>query len=336
LFPFTRRSPPPFDFENAPLESYLAAAMSTDISTTSSPSHKIILATLPPFFNGDKAKWENFADSLGTYLAAYDEEFDTDKKKVFFTLSLLRNADGSSCSAVDWVRNWKRQNLAFGALPASYKFETMVGEMKAAFEDVNLMQMAHLKLTTTRQGRMSLTEFLSQFELQAVMAGYLLDKTDKFLIELLEGLVNDEIVSQMFLGGVALPTTYKEYKERLVQIDGNRQRSLIRRSRTGVMVPARTTPAAVMSQRQSFQGATPNLAKSLASGPVPMDVDKQGQKSRPFTCYNCGKPGHIRRNCPDPPRQKFNLRAVSAQIDDLDQDSEELKALAEKLRERGF
>ncbi|KAJ6608094.1 hypothetical protein B0H10DRAFT_1955662 [Mycena sp. CBHHK59/15] len=57
---------------------------------------------------------------------------------------------------------------------------------------------------------------------------------------------------------------------------------------------------------------------------------------RPFVCYNCGKEGHMWQGCPEPPKQKFNLRALCAQIDEEDASSETLQALVAKLREKGF
>ncbi|KAJ7435700.1 hypothetical protein B0H11DRAFT_1901486 [Mycena galericulata] len=84
------------------------------------PSTKVILANPPPFFNGNKTKWSNFHDTLSTYIAAYDDELDTQKKRVFFTISFLRNEDGSDCLAADWVRNWKKRTFSAGALPATY------------------------------------------------------------------------------------------------------------------------------------------------------------------------------------------------------------------------
>ena len=67
-----------------------------------------------------------------------------------------------------------------------------------------------------------------------------------------------------------------------------------------------------------------------------MDVDRSRQNRRPFRCFNCGKFGHLSRNCPDPPRQKFSIRSLVAQIEEGDKESSILKQLADKFREMGF
>jgi hypothetical protein len=48
----------------------------------------VVLTTLPPYFDRTKSKWDDFAELLSTYIAAYDTDLDTDKK-VFFTISFL-------------------------------------------------------------------------------------------------------------------------------------------------------------------------------------------------------------------------------------------------------
>lgn len=306
------------------------------------PSSKVILATQPPLFDGDKSKWNNFYDSVTTYIAAYDTDFDTEKKKIWFTISFLRKENGGDCTASDWVRNWKKRSLNNAVLPATYTFNALIRELESSFKDHNLAQIAHAKLTSTHQGKATLTEFFQRFELLAEQAGYSPNDTNTtyhaFLIELLEGLINQEIVGQMYVGGMALPTTYQAFKERLTQIDANRQRGKIRGTRQ-VFHTIHTLASSPNHPPQPItQGTVPNLAKSLADGPVPMDVDvdKQGQRGRPYRCYNCGKFGHLKKDCPDPPKRKFNLRELVSEIEAEDADSEILQQLAEKLREQGF
>lgn len=68
---------------------------------------------------------------------------------------------------MNWVKNWKRWTFVNSVLPTTYTFAALIGELEAVFKDQNLEQLAHLKLTTTRQGKMSLVEFFQQFELHA-------------------------------------------------------------------------------------------------------------------------------------------------------------------------
>ncbi|KAJ7506423.1 hypothetical protein B0H11DRAFT_1903796 [Mycena galericulata] len=70
------------------------------------PFYKNFIRTLHIFVLM-QTKWSNFHDTLSTYIAAYDDELDTQKKRVFFPISFLRNEDGLDCLAADWVRNWE-------------------------------------------------------------------------------------------------------------------------------------------------------------------------------------------------------------------------------------
>ncbi len=51
------------------------------------------------FDGSDKSKFDTFLDALSNYIWAYDSEFDSEKKKVAFTISLLGKADGTPCPA---------------------------------------------------------------------------------------------------------------------------------------------------------------------------------------------------------------------------------------------
>jgi len=54
-----------------------------------------------------------------------------------------------------------------------------------------------------------------------------------------------------------------------------------------------------------------------------MDVDTAQQQNQ---CFNCGKVGHFKRNCPDLPKAKFNAQALA-----LDLSDEEKRELVDQI-----
>jgi hypothetical protein len=296
---------------------------------------KITLARMPPCFDShDKAKWETFGDALTTYMGAYESEFDSDKKRIFFVLSLLRAEDGTNCPASNWARNWKRTHMRYGSLNAGKTFRDFIEDLEKMFEDQNVKGIVFLRLLGTRQGKTPLADFLQAFELNAEEAGYLPSELghDTFLCQTLEALISDEVRHQLYAGGIEIPGDYWGLKKRLTTISSILEHGKLLKNQWGqggmFGIPLRVTPLATQNKT-----AGPGVATKLLRGEqAPMDVDRARQTAHPFTCYNYGKEGHMKRECLEPPKKKFNIRSIK--IEDYTQD--DLQALAAILREKGF
>jgi hypothetical protein len=292
---------------------------------------------MPPCFDGhDKAKWETFRDALSTYLGAYESELDTDKKRIFFDLSLLRAEDGTNCPASNWARNWKRSHMSYGSLNLGETFLDFIEELEKTFQDQNIKETVFLRLLGTRQGKTPLADFLQAFELNVEEAGYQPSKVERgtFLCQTLEALIADGVRRQLYAGRIEIPGEYWYLKKRLLTISSIMEHGKLlqfqREQGRMFFIPAKPPVAPPATQNKKVG---PGVATKIPRGEYPpMDVDRVRQNVRPSTCYNCGKEGYMKRECPEPPKKKFNIWSINTE----DYTQEDLQALAAILREKGF
>ena len=146
------------------------------------PTNKVKIAK-PPRFTGDRKNWEGFLLATETYLAAYESEFQDDEQRIWFIISYLGTEDGSPCTASDWLRNWKNEHTHSGYLLLG-TYNNFLTNLREAFEDPNLKINAANELRHLRQGKDTLLEYFTKFELKAGMAGY--RQLDAVLIDLLK------------------------------------------------------------------------------------------------------------------------------------------------------
>ncbi|KAJ6590672.1 hypothetical protein DFH09DRAFT_1307207 [Mycena vulgaris] len=311
---------------------------------------KITLAATPPHFDGvDKSKWDTWRDALKNFMwayggplkipledrsedfrnlssngtfwgPAYGKEFATPKAKIAFTISLLDSKDAAPTPASNWVRNWRRRVLEGDdeELPHNYSFKNFLDDLSRTFKDQNVRQTAYIRLTTTRQGKLTLADFIQVFKLNTEEAGYNPHNEygdhDQFLCENLENLVNLEVRTQLYAGGIEIPEDYLGLKRRMMTIgrvlECQKLRDAQQKHNTGTpfWVPAKILVAPAGNTR----GTTPNLAKKLAPGETaPMNIDASQTKAVAFKCYNCGKEGHMAQECPQARRECHALIPIS-------------------------
>ena len=159
----------------------------------------------------DVKKFEMFRLAYVIYLMQNNSVYPTDQDKILFILSLMNDGVPG-----EWMKHWMAQLLAGQQRMPSY--EEFNEQLEKQFLDPNLDQLEYQSITkmTWEQSKETLPEFFTRFEIAAGHARYL--RIDKELIYFLEQKIPQYYHKQLYFGGAVIPTTYDEYKKRLLTI----------------------------------------------------------------------------------------------------------------------
>ena len=201
--------------------------------------------------------------------------------------------------ARDRIYPWYSINGS-ASVKESVTFETLDSffrHVRMLFEDRHLMEKSNNQLSNLRQGRRPFRDFITEFEQLLLLSGGH-TWSDQVRISRLKPAINQE----MRRGMIGRPTaeTYVQYVEDLYRVandieEVNRIDSLRR----------------LRANRPFFPQLNPApTAPAPASHPDAIDTSNAAinvnRTTKPFLCYNCGKPNHLSRNCPEPQRPRLS------------------------------
>jgi hypothetical protein len=280
---------------------------------------KVIFAPTPNNFNGDKKKYKQWRTTVRKYIAAYDGEFGEISEEVSegvrkknlrrrmnFVLGYMKADNDEECSSSIWAENFCKQHEDENGVLIIGPNATMKGFwdcIDTSFNDSDEKKIAEVKLQRFFQGKRTFSEYVQEFEILCIRAGYrIIEETgkempDQFLISLLERQVNRGMIDRIYDSDLEPPVTYQTYKERLQRIALNieRKKALEAGSNFNRTAPVQQQQGTTATR----SGDSPCRPSGVTPGyGAPMDVNRKRSQDR--TCYNCGKPGHITKYCREP------------------------------------
>lgn len=292
---------------------------------TSSPKGKSLLKE-PPMFDGNKEDFPEWSWKVITWLQDDRNRATSDKERINVTLSYMAGPNVDS-----WIQNYtKAQQLPNSSGNWRVTAEEFWTELTETFQDNMLPDKAQAKLDIIQQKAGETAEdYFKRFEVLLNQSGY--DKDTSFVLRRAENGMNKSLVAKMYQGDT-LPDTWETWKKKAIRLDEMWLRHQERQKAAGwtphgtdKKQPTTTvqqnapkvTTTTVQTDRRNGTGFT------YSGQGKPMEIDRT---RKPFNCYNCGKPGHISRNCPD--KWPTTIRSLFAETTE-----EERSALA---KEWGF
>ncbi|CAK5265533.1 unnamed protein product [Mycena citricolor] len=275
-------------------------AVGPGVSIGQQASTRPLIRPNPPFaFDGDRTQGKTFLHSVKQYWRLLPEAFHvngvvSEERVVRFALSYM-----SKDSAASWSERMS-ERLVF-PFPT---WSSFVAEFKLRFVEENEQDHALARLETHAyyMGSRDVFKYTDEFDDLLDLAGYSdnLVKVTKYRAGL-DPRINQAITTS---GNPPSLTNYSEWRTRAFR--QYNAEVAARAARGQVFSPPRAPPPAAPRPRPM---APPVVAPPPAPRPapvvlppgIPMEIDRtRARSSVRRTCFRCGSPGHLARDCPTP------------------------------------
>jgi hypothetical protein len=210
-------------------------------------------------------KWEEYHEfrwQLGLYLTANQKDFTSDELMVIFALSYMK--EGSAARWADAFMDRALEEDDWGTYP------NFLDKLARDFSDKEEPRKALEQMNRLYQGKGTASNYFQKLEQLTTVAGIDIDWMLHILLQMEKGF-NSVLIDQLYFIG-AIPTNYREYKQRIIDIDDMQKRREANRKRE-------VTPRAKNSDT--------------------MEVDRGEKAKETRKCYTCNNPGHLSQNCPN-------------------------------------
>lgn len=279
--------------QTAPAPAAPAPAVGSGLFNDVTPDSKSVLRPNPPFiFDGDRSQGRSFLHAVKTFIRLSPEAFVdggelSEEKAVHYAMSFM---------AKDSAQRWAERQSSRHPFPFP-TWDAFVREFRLRFVEENEQDHALARLESRNyfMGARDVFRYTDDFEDLVDLAGF-----DDPLIKVSKYRTGLDPAINFAITGSSDPPDLRDYPA--WRLRAYRQYESQLRSRTIGGLPK---PPVTPSRPRPIPATPPQApqppARPAPPAPVPMDVDRT--RARPMvrrTCYRCGDPGHVVRDCPVP------------------------------------
>ncbi len=259
--------------------------LSTSGAMTTTDKNKLFrqIVSDPGDFDGNRIKFEAWWNNMQIYLMGYAGVDDI--ARVMAVLSRFKTGEAEA-----WARIKKQEIIR----SAGADWTTFSQELQERFEDVSKIQKARNDIHNFHQGNVSADAFIDQFEILKAESG----TNDDTAYYLLTRGISKIVLDKLYGSKEKVPTTYRELVPAIRAIGQNID--IVHGLLQSVSHPGRRQSHAI--SRGDMDTRTHSGVIHGGSG-KPMEIDRVS-----ITCFNCGKEGHMSRNCYKPKKAKEGLK----------------------------